>query len=289
MSVNLKRKFKPDCEISGFQQYCETSGFQPYIKYGGWPLSCYEAGHDGNFDEKDNTLSARAFRVLQTLDTWSKSFEEFVIFYRKHKLEIDYICSKTWPRDFVLKTGALTFLDVCKRGYLQTAQWIKATWPNNINVCEAFTQACCNGHLKIAQWLKSTNWELRIIDSSGGASFTELFTDVCCAGHLKVAKWLKNTWPSIDHSYGYEMPFHLACYNGHLEVAQWLKNTWPEINHRTYKDVIFIVTCANGKLEVAQWLKSSWPDIDHTSQNNSALHAASQYGHVNVVEWLKTL
>lgn len=259
--------FQPDRKHSGFQPYRETSGFQPYTKYGGWALSCYEACHDGNFDEKDTSLSARAFRVLQTLDEWKDSFKKFVVFYRAHKMEIEYLCSNNWPKDFVHKDFYETFTRACQKGNLTCLKWLQMTWPNVANSMwhdYAFTTACENGHLPVVLWLES-KWR-NIIDPHNYNEYP--FRIACKHGHLHVAQWLKDKWPAINHRAYTDEAFRYSCINGHLHVAKWLKANWPDINHRAEDDHAFHIACYNGHLSVVLWLKANWPDVGVGSKNS---------------------
>lgn len=262
----------------------QPNRFEPFVQYGGWALACYEAGHDGNFDEKDS-LSTKAFKVLQTLHTWSKPFAEFILFYQQNKREIDYLCSDTWYPDFVSMGTDLetTFLDACIFGHLQSAQWLNDKWPNVLDIGDiyyAFGLACDYGHLKIAQWLK-TQWNhIELIDQ-------ESFFYACWYGHLELVKWMKDQLPRIDNCKytGYDRCFRYACKNGNLEVAKWLKTQLPQINHRSNQDYAFRKACRFGHMKVAQWLKAEFPDIDHHARRNHAFRTR----HGKIVKWLETL
>lgn len=280
------------------------SPFKPFVQYGGWALACYQAGHNGIFDEKDsfvtrtrfrvqcvttkdrfrdNSIAIRAFKVLQTLHTWSKPFAELMLFYDQHRTEIDYLCSDTWYPDFVDTDFDGTFRKACTSGKLQCAQWLQSKWPEIDHINDVFEHTCCSGQLEVAQWLQATFPEsIRPITQ-------RLFHYACCNGHVEVASWVKGQLPHIhNHIYsGYGDSFREACRSGHLNVAQWLLTQWPEIDYHSENEFAFRHACAQGHLEVAKWLKTRFPDIDHRIMNEEPFRKACEFGNLHIAQWLK--
>jgi len=146
---------------------------------------------------------------------------------------------------------------------------------------EVFIQVCRDGHLEIAQWLKKKHPN---IDSISEKDYTFMYA--CEYGHLDVAQWLLQEYPTIDIRIQKEYAFRYACKNGHLEVAQWLLSVCADIDIRAHDDYAFRSACEYGHLEVAQWLKKICPEIDVRTANNDAFKSACLNGHLEVMQWL---
>lgn len=236
-----------------------SSGFYPYIKYGGWALACYEAKHDGIFDEDDESPQALAFYVLKKLHEWNggRPFSEFINFYRTYQRHINYLCSDTWP----------------------AADLYGITCPSKL-----FTYACVNGYLEFAKWVR-TIWKYSYHDYA-----LQAFWGACKSGHLEVAKWLINIGFDIVKYYPEcnRYNFDEVCKKGQLQVAKWLHNDC-HIPVNDYANDIFSEVCKHGYLDMAKWLVEKCLHVDMEMKYYEPFRLACQYKHRKVAEWLCSL
>jgi ankyrin repeat protein len=184
------------------------------------------------------------------------------------------------------------FLTVCRRGYLDIAQWVVEVNPHtNISAREdySFIYACRVGNLQLAQWLLHISQKQTpdgkttpTIDISSGEE--DAFCFACECGHLEVAQWLLQIKPTIDVSVSDNLPFFMAVSNGHLEVAQWIFEIHPDMKSVTTESFLF--ACCYGHLDTAKWLMQLNPQMDIAVGNHFAFHGACTYGQLAVAQWL---
>lgn len=257
------------------------SKFAPYAHFGGWALSCFDAGV--NFELLTPT-SRQAFEVLVSLASWKGSFQEFVQYGRKHGTAYEYLCSSVWSPDLLEQEDEYeAFTWSCRHGLLRTAQWIRKVWQDMAHTVvdkHCFIDVCGRGLLNIAQWLVDTNWLTVTLVTAEAA-----FVQACMRGHLTVAQWLKSTWPNIDHRMFQDSIFVLTCEHGHLDVAQWLKRRWPDIDHQSLNCSAYLYACCEGHLQVVKWLNETWPDLNFDTED-SGLYLAGLNGHLCTVKWV---
>lgn len=170
------------------------------------------------------------------------------------------------------------FRRACRRGRLEVATWLSATF--GVTSGEAYAacggcskairMACYDGHLEVAKWLHAAALSGGSTPDEAFAARSEVneaFRHACRRGHLEVAEWLHATFrvnPTVAYAArGRGDPaFRIACYNGRLEVAEWLHATFgmmlsdDEASYVYYESLRW--ACRNGHLEVAEWLNATF-------------------------------
>lgn len=238
----LGRDFETTLSKMAFSVEHKTSasGFAPYRKYGGWAEMCCEAGHEGHFELTDVSLPARAFRVLQQLDTWTRDYDYFVQFYWRHQQELDYLCSPAWPaketltfsgRTIVLEIASTCseyFVSQCARGEVIACEWAMRFITDKSHTIQhvlerGFRTACEKGHVCVLQYLQS---------------------------HMFVSEGL---WDSC---------FKNACFSGQLAVLDWLKDTYANtISIKPLRPDIVLYACRSSSVNTLEYLYAIWPDV----------------------------
>lgn len=238
-----------------------ASGFAPYRKYGGWAETCYEAGHEGHFELTDVSLPARAFRVLQQLDTWTRDYDYFVQFYWRHQQELDYLCSPAWPakktltfsgRTMVLELGRTSsdyFVSTCSAGEVMACEWamrfIIDKFDATHTIERGFRVACQKGHVCVLRYLRS-----HIFVSEG--LWRSCFESACVSEHLAVLDWLKDTFDNTIPIKSLRPDLVLyACRSSSVKTLEYLYEIWPDVfRSRSWCEKAYVTANMNGDRHV---------------------------------------
>jgi ankyrin repeat protein len=132
-----------------------------------------------------------------------------------------------WDASATVQNGqvAPTFVDACKTGSLEEAQWLAESTPlrpqdvrssNNL----ALRATCENGRLEVVQWLIDEFALTRDDASECAKDGRSALSCACVNAHFDVAKTLMESFCFSPEAA--IAALHAACSNGQLEMCKWL-------------------------------------------------------------------
>jgi hypothetical protein len=182
------------------------------------------------------------------------------------------------------------FSIICRRGTLEAAQWMSATfplldpaWNNNAGLTKArlLTQST------VIRWVLTTFGSRVDVHAGHDALFRRVCVMDC--SDTELAQWLLDTFPAIDPHAVDDFAFRYGALFGDLKKVQWLLATVPNIDPHARSDYAFTRACSQGHLVMAQFLLAAFPDIAVDAEDHMAFCKSVKNGFPDVSAWLQTL
>lgn len=122
------------------------------------------------------------------------------------------------------------FIDTCRRGDLEFAKYLTATFALNSQDARAQSNkplhmACLCGHLALAKWLVQ-RFDLHREDAVSENNYA--IQAACAGGHLHLSRWLAETFELTREDISAQdiMALRSADDNGFGEVVEWIGETF---------------------------------------------------------------
>jgi len=208
-----------------------------------------------------------------------------------------------WPHVDINEARVCIFPEICKRNYIQMAQWIYQQFPDLAISChiinDALQQTCKVGALKMVQWLLEQFATIITIQMKHNA-----FIHACVYNQFITAQWLFDNIP-IQSLLVINMAFKNSCYaySNSPTMSKFGFNKYEQINSdlnieqaddmdHDYIDIEHLYdpfekyhNITNDRLRMIKWLLSKMEFIGNRLPYYAFQHACAG-GQLYIAQWL---